>query len=262
MKRFLCTLAAFLLLIGSVPACSRETASEEVPSESPEEVPSESIETSTVWTLPARYSSKYTTLTYFVTYEVDGEQFCLRINRSKAETGSSKRVRESKEVDGTVYALCESKELDESGNASYTYYECFTGQFHYFIGRESGGFFAEAHLSMDEAIALMKSPVSPGEKVKLSEEEWNAMFQTDTCNLEVLIRPNDNGALIKSLPASYSAKEEAGETVYVSGAGDEIAYTNGTDSIQIRQANRAGTEQINYHTLSECKAILALLGSK
>ena len=52
-----------------------------------------------------------------------------------------------------------------------------------------------------------------------------------------------------------------GETYFVSSAGDDIVYTDGTHSVQIRQANRSGQNAPDYHTISECKAILALLGS-
>ena len=118
----------------------------------------------------------------------------------------------------------------------------------------------ETVLPMEDAIALMWAPESPRGNVELCEIEWNAQYRTDDCNLEILVRPNDSGTLIKSLPASYQSVTEDGETYYTSSSNDDIAYTNGTHSIQIRQANRAGGSKVNYHTLSECKAILALLG--
>lgn len=220
------------------------------------------LERSAVWTLGERYPATYSTLTYFVTYEADGEPFCLRASRNVKQTGMSARVRDHRTEDGIVYALCESKQTDSDGKASYTYYECYTGSFRYVIERETPGFFIETVLSMDDAIALINAPEAPKGKVRLLETEWNALYRTEASNIEVLIRPNDNGALIKSLPSSYQAQTENGETFYIPSAGDEILYTDGVNSVEIRQANRAGQNAQSYHTLSECKAILALLGSK
>lgn len=219
-------------------------------------------EQSGVWSLGERYQPTYSSLTYFVTYTAKDQPFCLKATRNKKETGMSKRVKDSRTVDGIVYTLCESKLRNAEGEAAYTYYECFTGSFHYFIGLETEGFYIENYLSIDNAVKLISNPTAPKGGVKLMEEEWNAQYRTDVCVLEVLIRPNDNGALCKRLPSSYQTMTENGETYYVSSSGDDIVYSDGTHSVQIRQANRAGTNAVNYHTLSECKAILALLGSR
>lgn len=266
-KRILSTLTVLLLFILSITACTGEKQAESPAADQSGSNPSgqsatESIEDSAVWTLADRYPSDFTTLTYIVTYDIGEEPFCLTTTRSKAQTGSSKRIRESKEIDGIVYALCESKERTENGDASYTYYECLTGRHRFFIGRESKGFYIENYLSMEDAIALIAAPTSPGKNVHLTETEWNAHLRMDTCYLEIVIRPNDGGALINTLSESHQAKEQNGETIYVNASNDDVAYTNGVDSIRIRQTDRVGAEHTDYHTLSECKAILALLGSK
>ena len=214
-----------------------------------------------MWTLPERYSSSYTTLSFTAMYEITGEPVCLQITRNKTQPGSSKRVLSSKESDGLVCALCESREQTESGEAVNTYYESYTGKYRYFIGRETTGFSIESILSMDEAIAMMSSPAVSLANAKLTGTEWNAYFVTDACNLEILVRPNDGGALVRSLSATHTANTEDGETIYVDKKGDDVAYTNGVDSVRIRQADRADAAHTDYHTLSECKAILALLGS-
>lgn len=252
MKRNVFRLAAMLFALLLLAACGAKTGS----------VEGRTLEQSDVWKLGERYQANYSTLTYFVTYEANGEPISLRASRNAKQTGMSSRVRESKTEDGIVYALCESKQTDSDGKAAYTYYECYTGSFRYLIIRETPGFYIETVLSMDDAIALINAPESPKGKIKLCETEWNAQYRTDACNLEILIRPNDNGALIKSLSSSYQTQTENGETYYTASAGDDIVYTDGVSSVQIRQANRAGQNAQNYHTLDECKAILALLGTK
>ncbi len=248
-KQVLHRIAALMFVCLMLFACSKSGAG------------TRESEQSGVWSLGDRYQPIYSSLTYFVTYTAKGEPFCLKMSRNKKETGMSKRVKDSRTVDGLVYALCESKQQNAEGKAAYTYYECFTGSFRYFIGRETEGFFIEDYLSMDDAVKLIAKPTAPRGSVKLAEEEWNAQYKTDTCILEVLIRPNDKGALCKALPSSYQTITENGETYYTSSSGDDIVYTDGTHSVQIRQANNADTNAENYHTLPECKAILALLGS-
>ena len=254
MKRNLLCAGALVLLLFLLPACSKDQ-----PAADPA---ARSIEGSSVWSLAERYPSKYTTITYTVTYEANGEPFCLKVSRSKQKTDLSKHVLASREENGLTYTLREGTEQTKDGKAAYTYYECLTGSFRYRIGRESDGFHIESLLSMDEAIALMNDPSSPGASVTLSDTEWDAYFTMDGCNLDVLLRPNDGGALIGSLSATHSAREENGETIYATEKGDDVAYTNGVDSIRIRQADRAGADHTDYHTLSECREILAYLGSK
>ena len=218
------------------------------------------LERSDVWTLGSRYPLNYSSLTYVATYQAKGEPFCLKASRNVKETGMSTRVKESRTENGIVYALCEGKKTDENGKALNTYYECYTGSFRYYIGRESDGFFIESVLSMDDAIALIETPTSPRSGIRFCDAEWNAQYRTDACNLEILIRPSDKGALVSGLPAAYEAQTENGETYYTYSKGHEIVYTNGVHSVQILQANRSGQSAPNYLTLSECKAILALLG--
>ena len=249
MKRNIFRTAVVLLLIVILIACGSKSVRSE-----------RKLEQSAVWTLSSHYPVNYSSLSYFVTYLANGEPFCLKATHNVKETGMSRRVKESRTVDGIVYALCESKkQIDDK--AAYTYYECYTGACRYFIGRESDGFYIENYLSMDDAIALIDSPESPSCKCKLSETEWNAQFRTDACNLEILIRPNDGGALVQSLGSSYIEQTENGETFYAASNGDEIVYTDGVSSVQIMQATRSGQASQNYLTVSECKAILALLGT-
>lgn len=256
MKRIIVLLAVILLLSTLFTACGGNQDRQPTAKDARE------LEQSGMWTVGERYSPDYSSLSYFVTYIVNGEPFCLKVTRNAKQTGMSKRVLESRDLDGIIFSLCESKQIKDDGTASYTYYECYTGSFRYFIGRESDGFYVQDVLSMDDAIALMFAPESPKGGVKLTETEWNAQYRTESCNLELLIRPDDNGAYIKSLSSSYQPVTEDGETYYVSSSGDAIVYTDGTNSIEIRQANRAGGNAENHHTLSECKAILALLKTK
>ena len=218
-------------------------------------------EQSNMWSLGDRYQSTYSILRYYASYLVNGELFYLKASRNKKETGLSKNVIDYKTVDGIVYALCESNQIDDDGNALYTYYECYTGQFRYVIGNEEKGFHIERILSVDDAIALIADPASPKGRLKLAEEEWNAMYRLAGCNLEILVRANDKGSLVKSLSSKYEPYTENGETYYISSFENGIAYTDGTHSVQIRQSDRADVPSDNYHTLSECKAVLALLGS-
>lgn len=253
-NRMLC-IAALLLSLLLFPACSNDKSAED-----PVSVPARAVENSNIWTLGDRYPWTYSSLCFIVTYEANGEPFCLKINRNKKETGMSKRVREFREVDGIIFALCDSKLKKADGEAAYTYYECYTGEFRYFIGREdSDRFYIETILSMDDAIALINRPTVPKDGVRFLEEEWNAQFKTEDCNLEILIRPDDGGKLVKSLPASYTALTEDNDVYYVSSTRDDIVYSNGTHSVQIRQATRSDSSA-SYHTLSECKAIIALFG--
>lgn len=246
MKRSILKAAALLLLTILLAACTGKSGER-------------ALEQSRVWSLGDRYTVNYSSLQYVATYEVKGELFYLTVSRNVKETGMSKRVRESRTENEIVYSLCESKKTGDDGKAVYTYYECFTGSFRYVIGNEKEGFYVEDYLSMDEAIVLIGSPESTKGGVSFCASEWNAQYRTDPCNLEILIRINDGGALVKSLPATYQAQTENGETFYVSSIGDDIVYTDGSHSVQIWQANRAGQTAPSYLNLSECKAILALL---
>ena len=220
------------------------------------------LERSDVWTLGTRYPVNYSTLTYVATYQVNGETFCLKASRNSKETGMSKYVKESRTENGIVYALCELNAAGKNGTALNSYYECYTGSFRYYIGREADMFRIESVLSMNDAIALIQEPTSPRSGIKFCDAEWNAQYRTDACNLEILIRPDDKGALVNGLSSNYQAQTENGETFYTPSNGGEIIYTNGAHSVEIVQANRAGQSAPNYLTLSECKAILALLDAK
>lgn len=254
MKNRLLCIAALVLSLLLFPACSK--GNRETPSPDQPRV----LESSDVWTLGDRYPINYRTQKYIVSYDKNGEQFQMEVTQNKKETGMSKNVRESRNVGEIVFALCESKEKDPEGSAFYTYYECFTGSFRYFIGQNQYGFSVENVLSMDEAIALMAAPDAPPKGIKVLESEWNCVFRTDASNLQILIRPNDSGALMKSLSASFLQQTAGEDTYYISSSNDSIVYSNGTHSVQILQANRSGSESVDYLTLDECKAILALLG--
>ena len=214
-----------------------------------------------MWSLGDRYPSTYSSLRYYASYLINGELFYLKASRNMKETGLSKNVIDYKTVDGIVYALCESNPKSDDKNASYKYYECYTGRYQYVIGNEDSGFDIERVLSLDDAIALISDPSSPKGRLKLAEEEWNALYRLEGCNLEILVRSNDKGALAKSLSSKFEAHTENGETYYTSATEKDIVYTDGTHSVRIRQTDRAGFSSEDYHTLSECKAILALLGS-
>lgn len=251
MKRISLFVCVLLLIVPILSACGKSSGGSR----------DRAVEQSAVWTLGDRYPLTYSSLNYVASYEANGEMFTLAVKRNAKETGMSKNVKESCNADGIVYALCESKNKDADGKALFTYYECYTGRFRYLIGSEGNPLHMETILSLDDVIAFIAAPESPKAGVKLLETEWSAQYRTDTSNLDILIRPNDKGALTRSLPSSYQAQTENGETYYVSSYGDEIVYTDGVSSVQIRQLNRSSQDVPDYHTLSECKAILALLGS-
>ena len=270
MKRIVSMIAALLFLILPL-ACSGEAAEPAAASPSPAPAPSDAspvpagsispaIEQSGIWSLADRYASTYTTMYYTVSYQSSDGLVLLKVNRSKKDTGSSRSVRDSRTVDDIVYALCDEKYKD-TGSVTYSYYEAYTGRFKYWIGNESAGFAIEDHLSMDEAIALMASPLQSCGDLVFADAEWSLYFRPAGCNIEIVVLPSDNGAAIASLGSEFSAQPTDGETLYVSQNGFEIAYTDGTNSVRIRQLNHSGETAENYLTLSECKAILALLES-
>jgi hypothetical protein len=217
---------------------------------------------SEIWTLGSRYDAEYSQISYFLAYRKDGNAFRMLISRSQKPAGSSKDAIETFEKDGVVCALCEGYTVVGTDAETFSYYECFDGQFRYRIGIEQDGFRAEDVLSFEDAIALIVSPETLPEGIVLTEREWNAYFKTPSCNLDVMICPDDGGALTRSLPSSFSEKTEDGETIYVSEIGDTIVWTDGASSVEIRQVSRADTEPASYNTLSECRALLSLLGSK
>lgn len=60
--------------------------------------------------------------------------------------------------------------------------------------------------------------------------------------------------------SSYETRTEDGETYLYSEKDLAILCTDGTHTVWMRQANRAGSEHTLYSTLDECKVILAMLG--
>ncbi len=264
MKRILSAASALLLSSLLLFACAgtSEKKKQSIASSAPErsDVPALSdIEHSAVWSISERYDSKYTTIHYSATYEHDGALFLLTVNRSKKNVADAQStVRDSKEIDGVVYTLYASKD-DKSGTVTGTYYEAHSERFQYRISGESTGFFIEDHLSLDDAAALITSPIAPRGDLRLIDTEWDVYLRPEGCNLEFVIKPEDGGSTVRKLDSTFTAREEDGETVYESENGDEIVYTDGICSVRIRQTKRSGGNSKNYLTLSECKAILALL---
>jgi len=245
--RIVLLLLALLLLLG----CAGNGSAEEA-----------AFRRSEVWSLASRYDAEYSTISYFIAYRKGNDPFRMLISRSEKPAGSSKNVIESYTDGGIECALCRGTAFVNDVGVTFTLYECFDGRFRYRIGIEEDGYHVEDVLSFEEAIALIASPETPPNGIDLTEREWNAYFRTDSCNLEVLLCPEDGGKLLRALPSSFSAKTVDGETIYVSNIGDAIIFTDGTNSVEIRQANRVGTDPTIYNTLTECKALLALLETK
>ncbi len=217
---------------------------------------------SALWSLGERYGSEYSRIRYFLAYQKDGEAFCIQITRSDKTPASSASAIETREDRGVVCTLKNASGMSGSDSFSYTAYECSDGAFLYRIGQEKNDYRVEDVLSFDEAISLVLSPETPPDGIVLTERNWNAYFRTASCNLELLICVDDGGALAASLSDSYVSKTEDGETYFVSDYGNTIVWTDGTNSVEIRQANRTGADPVSYNTLSECREVLALLGSK
>lgn len=217
-------------------------------------------EDSAVWTLKDRYPVTYGTLRHAYTYTKDGKSFYLSIARSKREAGSFRNPIETRDKDDRQYALCESAKKGDDTKADYTYYECLTGTFSYTLMKDESGFAIESILSMDEAIALIEDPATQIEGLTLLNDEWSAYYRLDSCNLDISLYPEDGGKHYRQLSSTYEERTEDGKTYLFNSHDNAIAYTNGTDTVVIKQTNRSGAEHVAYNTVAECRAILALLG--
>ena len=217
---------------------------------------------SSVWSMRDRYPVTYGTMRHAYTYEKDRQTFYLTVARSKPSVGSSKDPIETLTKDGLTVSLLESEKVDSDETLTdYTYYACDTDSYYYTVGIELSGFQMQSLLSSEDVIALIRDPYAQMNGLALLKEEWSAYYRLDTCNLEISIIPNDGGKQYRTLQSTYEERSEGGETYLYSESDQAIAYTNGTDTVHIRQSNRSGKEHVAYNTLSECKALLSLLGN-
>ena len=215
--------------------------------------------TSGIWSLTERYPSTYYTIAHVYHYATDTATFFLSEMPGKKDAGLPPHTKETVELDGVVYALCEPNKKGESDQRR-SYYESLTESRRLVLNTEEESTSVTSMLTLNEAAALMRSPTKTPAGVTLQSDEWDLYFRMDSCNLEIYVYPNDNGKHASALNDTYESQEENGETYLYSSREQAILYTDGTNSIMIRQANRAGSEHVAYCTLSECKAILALLG--
>ena len=245
--RFVLLLLIFLLPFG----CSKNDGSHAAEKDS-----------SSVWSLRDRYPVTYGTMRHAYTYEKSGQTFYLTVARNKSAAGTSKDPIDTLTKDGLTVSLLESEKIDSDETLTdYTYYACDTDTYRYTVGIELSGFQMQSLLSAEDAIALIQDPYAKINGLTLQKEEWSAYYRLDACNLEISIVPNDGGKAYRALQSTYEERSEGGETYLFSESDQAIAYTNGTDTVHIRQSNRSGKEHVAYSTLSECKALLALLGN-
>lgn len=247
MRRHICFILTLLCLLAF--GCQTDPASEKA------DTPAG------MWNLGSRYVSTYGTLRHAYTYEKDGQTFYLTVARNRKTESSAQEILSSDTQNGQTYSLCKGKKKDEQSEKEYTYYECLTGSFRYFIGKDEPEFHAENLLSMPDAIRLIDRPDAQIDGITLLSEEWSAYYRLDSCNLEISVFPDDHGAQHAVYAATYEQQTESEESYLYSETDGVIVYTDGTSTVLIRQANRSGKEHHAYNTLSECKAILALLGT-
>lgn len=215
-------------------------------------------ESSAIWKLSDRYAVTYGTLRHVFTYQKDNRYFYLFVSRNPREAGSSKNVIESETKNDRVYALCKSASKVDASETG-TYYECLTGSFRYCINLDEENQAVESLLSMSEAIALMENPVPQSDALILINDEWTAYYRLESCNLEIELFPGDGGKQYRSLESKYEPRTEGKDSYLYLESDSIICYTDGTDTVMIKQTNRAGSEHTAYNTVTECKAILALL---
>lgn len=214
-----------------------------------------------LWNVSERYPTTYGTVRHAYTYDRNGQMFYLIVSRSKANSSESQNVLSSEDRDGKTYSLCKSSKKGDDTKEDYTYYSCVIDSLRYVIGIEESGLQMENVLSMQEAIDLFNDPGAAGvEGVSLLLEEWSVYCRLDACNLEISVYPGDMGKQYRSLADTYEARSEDGESYLYDESDGAVAYTNGTDTVCIKQINRSGAEHVAYNTVSECKALLALIG--
>ena len=218
---------------------------------------------SPLWQLSKRYTANYSTVYHAYTYEKDGQFFYLtESGNARIPVNRTVTLLDTKEKDGIVCSLYQNDKKGDDTKQSYTFYEYVTDAHRYVLGIEESGLLMESLLSMDEAIELFEHPTSPAHGVVLQNEEWSAFYRLDSCYLDISIYPNDGGRQYRLAESSADAREESGESYLYDTSVDAVIYTNGTSTVRIRQSNRSETEHVSYNTLSECKAILAMLGKK
>ena len=241
----------FLLLLCLLPfGCGSDRANEDA-----------AAAASPVWQLSDRYQATYGTIRHAYTYEKDGQTLYLTVGKNKRTTPNvTETVVEQKTKGDRTYLLCKANNKGQEEAKNGTYYQCLTGTYRYTVDLSDADLQIETLLSMDEAIKLIEQPTAEIAGLKHLSEEWSAFYRLESCNLEILIDPNDGGSLYRQSESTYESRTENGETYLCSN--DTIVYTDGSSSVLIRQANRSGAEHVSYITLSECKAILAMLGTK
>ena len=249
MKRGICFLLAVLLICILPFGCRKDSGTDEAQGSSP------------LWHLGERYPSTYGTMRHAYTYEKDGQQFYLTVSRGKRSAALTNEPIEQLTRDGLTVSLYKSEKRGDETLTDYTYYECVTDAYRYSIGIEQSGLLMESLLSIDQALQLMQNPKAAIDGLLLCDEEWSAYYRLDSCSLEISVFPDDRGAHVQSCDETFSERTEDGETYLMRDSDGFIFYTNGAHSIAIRQSNRSGMEHTSYNTLTECKAILAMLGT-
>ena len=215
-----------------------------------------------MWDLGQRYDSDYSKISHVYHYEKDDATFFLSVTRTKKLTDSLRTVKDKITVGSDVYALCETVAQNENGESvPKVTYECLNGSYHFTIGGYDPETDVSSILSLQEAAALIQGPLSPKGGVSLLSEEWTAYYRTQSSNLEIYVYPSDMGKACANADTDYEQRTEDGETYLYSEKDKAILYSNGTDTVWIRQADRSGFDGTLYSTLTECKAILSLLGT-
>lgn len=217
---------------------------------------------SALWHLSERYPVTYGTLRHAYVYEKDGQIFYLSVARAKAATARNTATTiETKESGERTYTLCKHELMGTDSASQYTFYACQTETLRFILGNEEADLAIDSVLTMDEAIALIEHPLSPKGDVSLQKEEWSAYYRLDACNLEISVFPNDDGKQYRLAESEAEQRTEDGETYLFNASENLILYSNGTDTVSIRQINRSGKDHVAYNTVSECKALIAMLGS-
>ncbi len=212
------------------------------------------------WHLSERYPVTYSQQLIAYSYEKNGQIFYLTVTKNKhAGTDKSATVLQTEEHSNRTYTLCSRTLNGKDTSLQYTFYEYTADAFRFFLGNEEAALSIENVLSIDEAIALFEQPTSPNGDIVLLKTECSAYFRLASCNLEISIYPNDDGKQYRISTSDAEQRTEDGETYLYVVSDNRIIYTNGTDTVTIRQTNRSGEEHVAYNTLSECKALLAML---
>ena len=250
-------LLLLLVCCGKQPAADVTDPSAQPTGDSPVASPDAPAPTG-IWSLGERYPITYGTFAHVYHYVKGESPFFLTESRSTKSSLKPKNTKESTEVDGVIYAQCESGQQTEAGER-YTYFECYTGERHLKLASDERLPDLASVLSLSDAVALMRSPLDPPDGVTFTSEEWAAYYRTDACNLEIYVYPNDGGKHYAAPDEHYEELTEGGDTYLCSDYELAVLYTDGTNTVWIRQANRSGSEHTLYTTLDECKAILTLL---